>query len=77
MRRISGSIAALFLATGVMSCGGGGGDGGGIMNPPPPTCDADTFCMGSQAFFTVPATQPVTLSVAANTPVTWDNNSFV
>lgn len=75
--RVLGSLAALFLATGLMSCGGGDSAGPPPPPPPPPppTCDANTFCMGSQTFFTAAGTTPVTLSVAANTPVTWDNNS--
>ena len=77
MRKISGSIGGLMLVLGVVSCGGstapggGGGGGGGGGN-----CPADTFCMGSSIFFTATSsTQPVTLTVAINTPVTWTNDS--
>ncbi|MGH7651785.1 MAG: cupredoxin domain-containing protein [Gemmatimonadaceae bacterium] len=73
MRRVSGSIAVFFLATGLMSCGGGGD--GGVTNPPPPTCGVNTFCMGAATFYTAAGTNVTTLTVPANTPVTWDNNS--
>lgn len=82
MRKISGLFGALILAIGVASCGGGGS---GYITPPPPpppppppTCPANTFCMGSASFVTATATaQPVTLTVAVNTAVTWTNDSGV
>jgi OOP family OmpA-OmpF porin len=63
MRRVSGFVGALILAIGVLSCGGGGG-----MVTPPPTCPANTICLESQTFF------PSTLSVAAGTTVTFEND---
>jgi Copper binding proteins, plastocyanin/azurin family len=65
MRRISGLFGALILTIGVVSCGGGG--------TAPAICPANTFCMGSSTFFLADGT--TTLSVAANTAVTWANNS--
>jgi plastocyanin len=80
MRKISGLFGALILAIGVASCGGGGGDTitPPPPPPPPPTCLANTFCMGSASFVTAASTtQPVTLTVAANTAVTWTNDSGI
>ena len=82
MGKISGLFGALILAIGVASCGGGGaatvtgggggGGGGGV------TCPANTFCMRAASFVTATATaQPVTLTVAVNTAVTWTNDSGV
>ena len=79
MRRISGLFGALTLSVGLMSCGGGGD--GGVTNPPPPPppplCAAGTFCMGASSFYTVAGTNVNTLTVAANTAVTWDNTSGI
>lgn len=81
MRKIVSLFGALALAVGVMSCGGGGGDGGGITPPPPPppppTCAANTFCMGASSFFTAAGTGTTTLTVAANTAVTFTNDSGI
>ncbi|HVS60321.1 MAG TPA: plastocyanin/azurin family copper-binding protein [Gemmatimonadaceae bacterium] len=79
MRKISGLFGALILAIGVASCGGGG-DATGTPPPPPPpppppTCPANTFCMGSANFVTAAGT--TTLSVPANTAVTWTNDSGI
>ncbi len=79
MRKISGLFGTLTLIVAVTSCGGstapGGGGGGGGGGG---TCPAGTFCMGSAIFFTAAETlQPVTLTVAINTPVTWTNDSGV
>ena len=64
MRKISRLFGGLILVIGVASCGGGG------------NCPAGTICMGSANFFTsASTTQPVTLTVAANTAVTWTNDS--
>ena len=63
MRRLSGLFGALILAAGVVSCGGGGDT-----MTTPPTCAANTFCLEAQSFF------PTTLSVAAGTTVTWEND---
>jgi plastocyanin len=63
MRKISGLVGALILAIGVLSCGGGG-----TVTQPPPTCSANTICLESQTFF------PATLSVAAGTTVTFEND---
>jgi hypothetical protein len=80
MRRISGLLGALILSVGVMGCGGGGD--GGVTNPPPPpppppSCATNTFCMGASSFYTGAGTSVNTLTVTANTPVTWDNNSGI
>jgi plastocyanin len=64
MRRLSGLFGALILAVGVLSCGGGGD----TMVTPPPTCAANTICLESSTFF------PSTLSVAAGTTVTFEND---
>ena len=80
MRKISGLFGVLILSIGLMSCGGGG-DGSVSPPPPPPpppppTCAAGTFCMGSATFLTANSTvQPVSLTAAANTAVTWINDS--
>jgi plastocyanin len=63
MRRLSGLFGALMLTVGVLSCGGGS-----TMTQPPPTCSANTICLESQTFF------PSTLSVAAGTTVTFEND---
>jgi hypothetical protein len=83
MRKISGLFGVLILSMGLMSCGGGGGYSSVSPPPPPPpppppTCTTGTFCMGGSTFYTANATQqPVALSVAANAPVTWTNDSSV
>jgi hypothetical protein len=77
MRKILGSLCGLVLVFGTISCGGdstapgGGGGGGGGGN----NCPANTFCMGSSIFFTAAGTTVTTLSVPANTAVTWTNGS--
>ena len=80
MRKISGVFGALILAIGAVSCGGssvvtgtggGGGGGGGGAG----TCPAVTFCMGAANFVT--AAGATTLSVPANTAVTWTNDSGI
>src|SRR5438270_6769777 len=76
MRRISGLFGALVLSAGLIACGGGG-DGGVTQPPPPATCAAGTFCMGSSSFYTAAGANAHTLTVAANTPVTWDNTSGI
>jgi plastocyanin len=65
MRSLSTLIGALILVIGVVSCGGGGDSTG---TPPPPTCSANTICLESSSFF------PTTLSVAAGTTVTFEND---
>ena len=81
MRKVSGLLGVLILSIGLMSCGGGDGSVSPPPPPPPPpppTCATGTFCMGSASFLTANATvQPVALSVAANTAVTWTNDSGV
>ena len=82
MGKISGLFGALILAIGVASCGGGGAatvtGGGGGGGGGGGTCPANTFCMGAASFVTATATaQPVTLTVAVNTAVTWTNDSPV
>ncbi|HEY5023084.1 MAG TPA: plastocyanin/azurin family copper-binding protein [Gemmatimonadaceae bacterium] len=66
MRRLSVLFGALILAVGVLSCGGGGGT-----ITPPPMCAANTICLESQTFF------PASLSVAAGTTVTFENDSGI
>ncbi len=82
MRKISGLFSVLVLSIGLISCGGGGN--GSVSPPPPPppppppTCATGTFCMGSSAFFTANSTvEPVVLTVAVNTAVTWTNDSGI
>jgi hypothetical protein len=78
MRKISGLLGAVVLALGVASCGGGGAagpGGGGGGGGGGGDCPATTFCMGPLSFFTAGGTSVTTLSVAANTPVTWTNES--
>ncbi|MFL5593284.1 MAG: plastocyanin/azurin family copper-binding protein [Gemmatimonadaceae bacterium] len=80
MKKICVLFAVSILAVGVISCGGdsaappgggGGGGGGGDSN-----CPAGVFCMGSSIFTTTASiAQPVSLTVATNTAVTWTNNS--
>lgn len=80
MRKISGVFGALILAIGAVSCGGGstvmgtvgGGGGGGGGGG---TCPANTFCMGAANFVTTAGT--TTLSMPANTAVTWTNDSGI
>ena len=80
MRKISAVFGALILAIGAVSCGGGsvvtgtvgGGGGGGGGGG---TCPAGTFCMGAANFVT--AAGATTLSVPANTAVTWTNDSGI
>jgi hypothetical protein len=76
MRRISCLFGALILSIGLISCGGS--SDGTITNPPPPppTCAANTFCMSSGSSFFIDG-GGTTLSVAANTAVTWTNDSGV
>jgi len=77
MRKVSCLFGALILSIGLISCGGSGSDGG-INNPPPPppTCAANTFCMSSGSSFFIDG-GGTTLSVAANTAVTWTNDSGI
>lgn len=80
MRRISGLSGVLLLSIGLMSCGGGGYSTitPPPPPPPPPSCPTNTFCMGSGSFTTAAATvQPVSLTVAASTAVTWTNDSGI
>jgi plastocyanin len=74
MGRISSLFGALILAIGVVSCGGGD-----TPVTPPPVCPNNTFCMTSVAFVTAAGTttQPVTLTILANTAVTWTNDSAI
>src|SRR3954471_295702 len=81
MRKVSGLFGALLFAVGAIACGGGGGDGG-VTNPPPPpppppTCAANTFCMGATTFYTEGGTNVNTLTVPANTAVTFTNDSGI
>ena len=80
MSRSFGLLGVLVLAVAMSSCGGdstapigGGGGGGGGVN----TCPAGTFCMGSSSFYTQAGTNITTLSVPANTAVTWTNGSGI
>jgi hypothetical protein len=78
MRKISGLTGAFVLVLVTASCGGttapggGGGGGGGGGN-----CPANTFCMGSSTFFTAAGSTATTVTIPANTAVTWTNSSGI
>jgi plastocyanin len=75
MRKFVRSFGALSLILTAGSCGGGStapggpGGGGGAGGP----CPANTFCMGSSVFFTPVTSNNPSLTVGANTAVTWTN----